>query len=40
MGNADLPTTLPFHCDAHRTSGMTGTISITTPVELQSFGLD
>lgn len=32
--------TVNYHCDQHLGSGMVGTITITTPVSLQSFGVD
>ncbi len=35
-----MPSTLGFHCDAHQSLGMVGSINITTPVELQSFGVE
>ncbi|MGA9422996.1 MAG: plastocyanin/azurin family copper-binding protein [Rhodanobacteraceae bacterium] len=35
-----FPSIVGFHCDAHQSQGMVGTINITTPVELQSFDVD
>ncbi|HEY6939845.1 cupredoxin domain-containing protein [Dokdonella sp.] len=29
-----------FHCEAHEASGMVGSISVTNPVDLQSFSID
>ena len=29
-----------FHCEAHQASGMVGSISVTNPVDLQSFSID
>lgn len=32
--------TINFHCEVHQTSGMVGNISVTNPVDLQSFSID
>lgn len=37
---AAMPASLGFHCDAHQASGMSGTLNITTPVELQSYSVE
>lgn len=29
-----------YHCEAHQASGMVGSISVTNPVDLQSFDID
>ena len=34
------PGTIPYHCDAHQSFGMVGTINVTVPVDLQSFKID
>lgn len=38
--SAAAHSSIGFHCEAHQSLGMVGSISVSTPVELQAFEVD